>query len=438
MHAGTARVDHVLVGQLRVQVAQDLRQERRRRADQDRALLSGEDERRLGWSLISRALQEHHTGQLQAGVVLPSAQDDRATGEAVHAALFGLGRLQPLIDDLSLHEININGCDDVWLIGEDGKRRGDPVADTDDDLVEWVRTMATYTGLSSRPWDMSNPKLEFRLPDGSRLVGLLGAVARPVISIRLYRRPKVTLAELRARDSFDDLLLSFLQAAVLSRQNVMLSGETGAGKTTLLRAMCSAIPAQERLVTVEHFLELGVQDQPDLHPDVIAMEERLANSEGEGGMSIGELVQISRRLDPDRLIVGEVVGGEVVALLDAMTQGNDGGLTTIHARSARSVPQRIAVYAVREGMSIEAALLLVAGSVDFVVHMSRERLTDGRLHRYVSSVVEIVGFDGAQVLTSEVFRAEPGQLLAHPYAQLSEPRAQALRKAGFDCVWTDR
>lgn len=432
--ASALRTDHALVGRLRSQVAEALRQERRQRDEDGRARLHPEDEQRLGWSLIRRVLQDHHADQLQAGIALPAAEQDTATSEAVHAALFGLGRLQPLINDQSLHEINIAGCDDVWLIGEDGKHRGEPVADSDEELVDWVRTMATYTGLSSRPWDMSNPHLEFRLPDGSRLVGLLGAVARPVISIRLYRRPRVNLTDLRARDSFDDQLQSFLTAAVLARQNFMVSGETGAGKTTLLRAMCSAIPAHERLVTVEHFLELGLADQPDQHFDVVAMEERLDNSEGEGGMSIGELVRISRRLDPDRIIVGEVVGGEVVALLDAMTQGNDGGLTTIHARSARTVPERIAVYAVREGMSIQAALMLVAGAVDFVVHMSRERLPDGRLHRYLSSVVELVGFDGQQVITSEVFRCEPGALLARPYAQLSEPRAQALRKAGYD--WT--
>ncbi len=432
------QVNHVLVGQLRMQVAQELRQERRRRVDEGQGRLSAEDERRLGWSLIARVLQDHHADQLQAGIALPSTEDDQATSEAVHAALFGLGRLQPLIQDQSLQEINIQGCDDVWLIGDHGKYRGEPVADSDDELVEWVRTMATYTGLSSRPWDLSNPKLEFRLPDGSRLVGLLGAVARPVISIRLYRRPRVNLTDLRGRDSFDEQLQAFLEAAVRARQNFMVSGETGAGKTTLLRAMCSAIPAEERLVTVEHFLELGLQDQPDLHHDVIAMEERLPNSEGEGGMSIGELVRTSRRLDPDRIIVGEVVGGEVVALLDAMTQGNDGGLTTIHSRSARTVPERIAVYAVREGMSIEAALMLVAGAVDFVVHMSRERLDDGHLHRYVSSVVEVVGYDGTQVITSELFRAEPGQFVALPYAQLSEQRAKALSKAGYDSDWSGR
>jgi len=431
---GAPVIDHALVGRLRAQVAEALRHERRDRAAAGEPKLSAEDEKSLGRSLISRVLQSHHADQLQAGIPLPSAEQDAATSEAVHAALFGLGRLQPLINDLSLQEINIQGCDDVWLIGEDGKRRGEPVADSDEELVDWVRTMATYTGLSSRPWDSSNPHLEFQLPDGSRLVGLLGSVARPVISIRLYRRPRVSLTELRLQHSFDEQLQAFLESAVLARQNFMVSGETGAGKTTTLRAMCSAIPAHERLVTIEHFLELGLQDQPDLHHDVIAMEERLANSEGEGGMSIGDLVRISRRLDPDRIIVGEVVGGEVVALLDAMTQGNDGGMTTIHSRSARRVPERIAVYAVREGMSIEAALMLIAGAIDFVVHVSRERLPDGRLHRYVSSVIEIVGFDGQQVITQEVFGVDPGELLARPRTPLSESRAQLLRKVGYD--WT--
>jgi pilus assembly protein CpaF len=276
----TARTDHALVGRLRTEVAQALRQERRLRVEQGRPKLHPEDEQRLGWSLIRRVLQDHHADQLQAGIALPTAEQDAATSEAVHAALFGLGRLQPLINDQTLQEINICGCDDVWLIGEDGKRRGEPVADSDDELVDWVRTMATYTGLNSRPWDLSNPHLEFRLPDGSRLVGLLGAVARPVISIRLHRRPQVSLTDLRARDTFDDQLQSFLNAAVLARQNFMVSGETGAGKTTLLRAMCSAIPPAERLVTVEHFLELGLGDQPDLHHDVVALRAPCLRGQG--------------------------------------------------------------------------------------------------------------------------------------------------------------
>lgn len=429
-------VDHRLVAVLRAQVAQELREARRQRLDDGLGRLSAEDERLLGRSLISRVLTDHHADQLQAGVALPSSQEDEDTSEAVHAALFGLGRLQPLINDPSLHEINILGCDDVWLTGEDGKRRGEPVADSDEDLIEWVRTMATYTGLSSKPWDTSNPSLEFQLPDGSRLVGLIGANARPIISIRLKRLKRTNLAQLRAKDAFDDQVQAFLHAAVLSRMNIIISGETGAGKTTMARALCSAIPAGERLVTVEHFLELGLQDEPDLHHDVVAMEERLPNAEGVGGMSIDFLVRKARRLNPDRLFVGEVVGEEVLALLDAMTAGNDGGMTTIHSRSAKGVPERIAVYAVREGLSIEAALLLVAGAVDFIVHMSREPLDDGRLFRYVSSIVEVCGFDGSQVITNEIFRTEPKELMARPFAQISEGRAQVLRQAGYDLDWS--
>jgi pilus assembly protein CpaF len=426
-------VDHALVTRLRGRVVEELRQEQRHRRNVGQARLSRDDERQLGRSLIGRALQEHRADQLREGIPLPGEEEDTNVADAVHAALFGLGRLQPLIDDQNLSEINIRGYDDVWLIRDDGSKvRGAAVADSDGELVEWVRTMATYTGLSSRPWDLSNRKLEFRMPDGSRLVGLMGAVERPVISIRLNRRPRVNLTELRLLGSFDEQLEAFLTAVILARMNVMISGETGSGKTTLLRAATSAIPPWERLVTVEHFLELGLQDQPDLHPDVIATEEQLANSEGEGGLSVAELVQISRRLDPDRLLVGESIGGDVVAFLDAMTQGNDGGLTTIHARSGRSVPQRIAIYAVREGMSVEAALMLVAGAVDFVVHMTRERTGDGRLHRYVSSVVEVVGYDGGQVITSEVFRTEPGGLLARPAAAVTDARAVVLRKHGYD------
>lgn len=375
-------VDHDLVARLRGRVVAELSAERRARLDGSGTVLSRDDERVLGRSLVVQALAEHRQQQLAAGIRLPDRSHDEAVVAALHASLFGLGRLQPLIDDPSLSEINLNGHDQVWLIRDDGsKELGAPVASSDEELIEWVRTAATYSGLSSRPWDTSNPKVEFRLPDGSRLVALMAVVDRPVVSIRLKRRPTVTLDRLRELGDFDDRLQGFLEALVDARQNVLVSGETGAAKTTLVRALAARIGPGERIVTVEHFRELGLDELTSAHPDAIALEERLANAEGQGRVTLADLVQTSRRLDPDRLIVGEVIGDEIVALLDAMSQGNDGGITTIHARTARSVPQRVAVYAIRAGLSLQDALLLFSSAVDFVVHMTRHRAPDGTLVR---------------------------------------------------------
>jgi pilus assembly protein CpaF len=430
-------VDYALVQQLREQVAQQLRAERRRRAEQGALPLSQAAERELGRSLILSALAQYRRDQMLAGdtSVAPQADTDRALVEAVHAAMFSLGRLQPLIADESLSHIDINGCDRVWLHRLDGQRIAGPaVADSDDELIEWVRTAATYSGLSSRPFDAANPWLEVRLPDGSRLCAQMAVVARPVVSIRLYRHQRVLLEDLHARGGFSDQLLEFFHAAVAARMNILVSGETFSGKSTMLRALGNAVPPTERIVTVEHFLELGFEHLPDLHRDVVAMEERLPNAEGTGGVSLLELVERSRRLNPDRIFCGEVIGGEVVALLDAMTQGEDGSMSTIHSRSSKMVFHRLATYALMSPARVppDATGMLTAGAVDFVVHMSKKTLPDDRVRRHVSSVREVVGWDGSQVLSSEVFATPPGVMEAGAAAAITAERAHRLAMAGYD------
>lgn len=444
-------MDYGLVQRLRTDVADRLRADRRARAERGDLLLSGQDERELGRSLILEALTDVRRDQMLAATTsttdadgsgggLPSAEGDRAIAEAVHAAMFGLGRLQPLIEDPALNNIEINGCDRVWLYRTDGRIEvGPPVADSDAELIDWVRTAATYAGLSSRPFDPVHPWLEVRLPDGSRLCALMSVVERPAISIRLYRQQRVTLDDLHALGAFSDELHTFLRAAVLGRCNLMVSGETFAGKTTLLRALGNAIPFEERLVTAEHFLELGFHHLADLHRDVVAMEERLPNAEGMGALTLLELVERSRRMNPDRIIVGEVIGAEIIAMLDAMTQGEDGSLSTIHARDSRLVFQRIATYALTSDarLPVEASGMLTAGALDFVIHLSKHRSADGRIHRYISSVREVVGWDGTQVISSEVFAAPhqrntpDGRPLAVATASLSERRAEQLAAHGY-------
>ncbi len=397
-----------------------------------------DDERLLGRSLIERAVQGYRTEQMMLhGMAMPTLDEDEDIHRAVHADLFGLGRLQPLIDDEGLTEIQINACDDVWLEQRDGLVvRGEPVADSDDELVEWVRSIATYSGISSRPWDPTNPQIELRLPGGHRLIGLMGASERPVVAIRLYRAGSITLEDLYGWGSFDDHLMSFLTTLVPARMNVMLSGETGAGKTTTLRALASVIPATERIITIEHFRELALAERKDRHPNSIAFEERVANAEGEGSISIAQLVRIARRLTPDRIIVGEVMGEEIIEMLEAMTQGNDGSLSTIHSRSAREVPDRIATYALRRQVNREAALSLTGSALDFVVHVSKRRLIDGegrqRVRRFVSSVVEVGSYDGLLVPLGEIFTTAPGDVLAQSAAPVTELRADTLSEHGYN------
>lgn len=417
---------------VRQSVLRDMHEERRRRVEAFEPDLDVDDERRFAGSASNRALARLRADQAAQGMPLPESGADGQVRKRVLDAIFGLGPLQDLLDDPDIVEVNLIGCDQVWASYDNGEKRSMPaVMANDDDLIDWVRSQAMYGHNNSRAWDTSNPIVEFELNGGHRLVGIMGCSERPAISIRLFRRPTVTLTELQSLGSFDPLLADFLRAVVKCRMNVMLSGETGSGKTTLLRALAAEIPPNERIVTIEHFPELGLNRMPDRHPEVVALEERPANAEGQGGLSMTKLVRTSRRLGPDRLIVGECVGEEVVDMLDAMTQGNDGGFTTIHARSARKVPERIATYALRQGLTTDAALQLCATALDVVVHMAKVRLPGGGTQRCVTAVEEVLGYDGNHVAMNRLWALKPDGRIAEPEAAMSEGMAKRLAEVGF-------
>ncbi|HVE29588.1 MAG TPA: ATPase, T2SS/T4P/T4SS family, partial [Mycobacteriales bacterium] len=366
-------MDHALVRRLRTEVAEQIAGQRRDDAVLGLAM-SPEDERQYARSLIARALASHARVELESGRVPPTAEEEEDLAAAVHAALYGVGRLQPLLDDPMVENVDINGCDRVFVGYADGRELMlDPVAETDEELVELVQTLAAYSGLSSRPFDTANPQLDLRLPDGSRLSAVMEVTKRPVVSIRRARLPKVFLSDLVGNGTLDQGLAAFMRAAVVARKNIMIAGSTNAGKTTMLRALANEIPAHERLITVERALELGLDEFSDLHPNVVAFEERLPNSEGQGRISMAELVRRSLRMNPSRVIVGEVLGDEIVTMLNAMSQGNDGSLSTIHANSSSEVFNRIATYALQaaEHLPIEASHMLIAGAINYVIFVER-------------------------------------------------------------------
>jgi Flp pilus assembly CpaF family ATPase len=428
-------VDHGLVKRFRQEVGDRLARQRRLDAAAGVEVMSGEDERQFARALIARVLEEYARSEIGLGRTPPSAQEEEALAAGVHAALFGVGRLQPLLDDPSVENIDVNGCDRVFVGYADGREvMVDPVADSDDELVELIQVLAAYSGLSSRPFDSANPQLDLRLPDGSRLSAVMDVTVRPALSIRRARLGKVLLADLVGNGTLSRPLARFLSAAVRARKNMMIAGSTNAGKTTLLRALANEIAPEERLVTVERSLELGLDRFPELHPNVVAMEERLANAEGLGGVSMAELVRRSLRMNPSRVIVGEVLGDEIVTMLNAMTQGNDGSLSTIHANSSLEVFNRVATYALQaaERLPVEASHMLMAGAIDFVVFLEKRNdyARGGRLRRFVSSVREVTGVDG-RVLSSEVFAPGPDGV-AVPHAPIS--CLDELAEHGYDPI----
>jgi pilus assembly protein CpaF len=404
-------VDHALVKLLRQEVGDRLAQQRRTDAAGGVAPMTPEDERQFARAVIAQVLEDLARREIAQGRTPLTAEEEEAVAAGVHAALFGVGRLQPLLDDPDIENVDVNGCDNVFVSYADGREEVvEPVADSDEELVELIQILGAYSGLSSRPFDTANPQLDLRLPDGSRLSAVMDVCRRPVLSIRRARLAKVFLSDLVGNGTLLPELASMLSAAVTARKNLMIAGSTNAGKTTLLRALANEIPPGERLVTVERALELGIDQFPELHPNVVAFEERLPNAEGAGGISMAELVRRSLRMNPSRVIVGEVLGDEIVTMLNAMTQGNDGSLSTIHANSAPEVFNRIATYALQaqERLPVEATHMLIAGAIDFVIFIEKRNdyARGGSLRRFVSSVREVTGVDG-RVLSSEVFAPGP-------------------------------
>jgi pilus assembly protein CpaF len=426
-------MDHTLVKRLRGEVGTRLAEQRRLDAAGGLPPMSGEDERQFARALIAQVLEDHARNEITAGRVPPNAQEEEDLAAAIHAALFGVGRLQPLLDDPYVENIDINGCDRVFVGYADGREvMADPVAENDDELVELIQILAAYSGLSSRPFDSANPQLDLRLPDGARLSAVMDVTLRPSVSIRRARLGKVFLTDLVGNGTLLPEAAEFLAAAATARKNIMIAGATNAGKTTLLRAIVNEIPPGERLITVERALELGIDHFPELHPNVVALEERLPNMEGQGAISMAELVRRSLRMNPSRVLVGEVLGDEIVTMLNAMSQGNDGSLSTIHANSSLEVFNRIATYAIQsaERLPGEATHMLIAGAIDFVVFVEKrnEYQRGGRLRRFVSSIREVTGVDG-RVLSSEVFAPGPDGR-AVPHAPVS--CAAELAQHGYD------
>ena len=316
----------------------------------------------------------------------------------------------------------------MWLKLHDGSRvPGEPVADSDDELIELVRLVATRMGRSERRFDAANPELNLQLPDGSRLFATMEVSARPSVVIRRHRFELSSLDELATRGMVDDELASFLSAAVRARRNIIVAGGTGTGKTTLLRALLNEVPAHERLVTIEDAYELGLDRFADRHPDHDMLQARPANIEGRGEVSMLDLARMALRMDPDRVIIGEVRGGEAFPMLMAMSQGNNGSMCTVHADSARTVFPKLAAYVAMAdtNLPVETVNLLVATALHLVVHLD---IVDGV--RMVASVREVVDADGTQIVSNEVFVPGPEGLGVPGYA-LREATQALLEDCGY-------
>ena len=355
--------------------------------------------------------------------------DEVAISSAAIAQVLGLGRLQPLLEDDEISDIHVRGSCRVWVKLRNGQRETrDPIVDTDDELIELVRRAATRLSRQERRFDAGTPELNMQLPDGSRLFATMDVSLGPSLIIRRHRFEISSLDELRLRGLLTQELQDFLTAAVRARRNLVIAGGTGSGKTTLLRALINEVPPSERLVTIEDAYELGLDHFEHLHPDHDALQSRPANIEGQGEITLADLTRMALRMDPDRVIVGEVRGAEAFPMLLAMSQGNNGSMCTMHADSTRSVFPKLAAYVsmASTGLPIDTVNLLLASALHFVIYIDNS--SDWR---QVTSVREVVDSDGSNIISNEIFAIGKNSELIKAFP-LRESTRELLTKFGYE------
>lgn len=412
----------LLTQQIRNELSRD-RLERRRRGLVEP---SAEDEMMIARSVIA---DERHRGPDDGAIAYELDEDafDRIA-DAVIAGILGLGRLQRLLEDPDISDIHVRGCAPVWLKWRNGTRTCvEPIVDSDEELVELIRRAATRLVRNEQRFDAANPELNLQLPDGSRLFAAMAVSQHPSLVIRRHRFDLSSLHELEDRGMFDRQIADFLAAAVHARRNIVIAGGTGSGKTTLLRALLNEVPANERIVTIEDAYELGIERFADQHPDHDALQARSANIEGRGAITMADLTKMALRMDPDRVIVGEVRGAEAFPMLMAMSQGNNGSMCTMHADSTRSVFPKLVAYVsmASTGLPVDTVNLLIASAVHFVVYIDNSSGV-----RRIRSIREVVDTDGLQIVSNEVFATTSDGRCVGAYP-LQEKTSRLLEEFGY-------
>jgi pilus assembly protein CpaF len=396
--------------------------------------LSVDDEQALTRSLIATELQRLAQDAYRNGETPMDTETETEMADAVFDRVHGLGRLQPYIDDPDLANIHVNGYDNVWLVYRDGtKVRGEAAADSDRELIDIIATAARRVGRSEKRWDQVSWELHLQLPGGERLHGVMGLTGRPAITIRRHDFSIYRLKHLIDLGVIDEGLAEFLAAAVQAKLNLIVAGGTNTGKTTMLRCLLNEIPPDERVVTVEDNLEIGLDRFSDLHPDHVIWERRGANIEGRGEATLADCVRATLRQNPDRVIVGEIRGVEVVDMLRAMSQGNDGSMSSIHADSSKGAIVRLGMYTAEADLDEQTSNKWIANAVDLIIHIG---WVDGM--RRVTSIREVLEAEDRQIATNEVYRPSPdGRATPAPGPTIRNDTLTRLTRAGFDVSYLD-
>lgn len=342
--------------------------------------------------------------------------------KAIIDGLYGLGRFQVLVDDDRVENIDIYGCDNVWVKYAGGKKvKVAQITPTDEDLVEEIRMIATQQGESARPWSSAHPILSMDLPGGiGRLEATHPPIAkRPKIVMRIHRFIDITLDDLVRQGSLTIEMANLLRAMIRAGRSVVVSGHPAAGKTTMVRALSNEIDPLEEIITIEKERELHLDLMGDRHLIVTPLQyrpglgERAADGSQPGEITLVNLLESALRLDAQRIIVGEVRGGEVDAMFQAMQAGM-GSLSTLHAASASDAIERLADLALKSqgNASTEYAYRQIARHIDFIIQVAKVRLSDGTIKRMITEISQVAPVEGYPV--------------AHPIYALDKARRQIL------------
>ncbi|MGI6566620.1 MAG: CpaF family protein [Firmicutes bacterium] len=328
---------------------------------------------------------------------LSAAERQRITGDIIDEVM-GFGPITPLLNDPTISEVMVNGPKQVY-VERAGRLEITDVAFRDDDHV--MHIVEKIVAPLGRRIDESMPMVDARLPDGSRVNAIIPPLSLngPVLTIRKFAADPFTVEDLIGFGTLTPEIAEFLEACVRVRLNIVVSGGTGSGKTTLLNVLSSFIPHDERIVTIEDAAELQLRQD-----HVVSLESRPPNIEGKGAINIRDLVRNALRMRPDRIVVGEVRGGEALDMLQAMNTGHDGSLTTGHANSPRDMLSRLETMVLMAGMElpVKAIREQIASAIDLIVQTSR--LRDGS--RKIIQVTEVQGMEGDVITLQDIFSFE--------------------------------
>ena len=334
---------------------------------------------------------------LRNNLVVTEADLSRLVSE-IQNEVIGLGPLELLLADPSISDILINGAFNIYVERRGRLEKSPVVFDSNDHLLKIIQKIVSRIG---RRIDESSPMVDARLPDGSRVNAIIPPLALdgPSMSIRRFSEVPFTMADLIRHGSLNEQMAVVLSALVKVKTNILIAGGTGSGKTTLLNILSGYIPDNERIITIEDAAELRLQQ-----PHVVRLETRQANVEGMGEVTQRILVRNSLRMRPDRIVIGEIRGVEVLDMLQAMNTGHEGSLTTVHANSAREAVIRLENMVGMAGVSVVQKSLRqqIASAISIVVHVSR--LSDGK--RKITSISEIVGMEGDVITMQDIFTYE--------------------------------